>query len=58
MRRKRSSQRTVHHHHYYGGRRRTRFGIVRIFVATVVLFLVYKSANHLLSGASSHLSIY
>lgn len=58
MRRKRSSQRTVHHHYYYGGRRRTRFAIVRIFVASVVLFLAYKSASHLLFGASSHLSIY
>lgn len=58
MRRKRSSQRTVHHHHYYGGRRRTRFGIVRILIASVVLFLVYKSASHVLFGASSHLSTY
>jgi hypothetical protein len=58
MRRKKPSHRIVHHHHYYGGRRRSRFGIIRILIATVVLFLAYKSATHVLVGSGSHIYHY
>ncbi|VVE16633.1 hypothetical protein PCE31107_02929 [Pandoraea cepalis] len=58
MRRKNSSHKTVHHHHYYGGRRRLRVRILRTLVATVVLFLAYKSAVHVLAGSGSHLYHY
>ncbi|UIF89441.1 hypothetical protein [Cupriavidus sp. UYPR2.512] len=52
MRRKTPIHKTVHHHHYYGGRRRFRFRLVRAIIATIVLYVAYKSVTHGLVGAA------